>query len=210
MKRNAFKLVLSSLLIVGLAACGKTTKGKLEGEWTVSNYNSTITHSTIQPATTSVMTVSHNGATQTIVNNGITTTEKVLAHTYNFKKDGSWSSVYTIEKNQTAGGLSIKIVEDVTTEGNWNFVAKNKTEEFKKNERVLMTTSSETTKVTNTANGVTTTAIDKETYATQQGGAYFTVENSSKKELILVEEDSYKSVSSNSISSTNRKITLTK
>ncbi len=184
------KVFFTAALSLSIIACGKTTKGKLDGEWTVSSYESINTETGVGSTETS--TEKHDGSTLTTTHTiGSLTnqkTAKVLQHDINFKKDGTYSFVYQTEETKTVGGITTVTNETTNNEGVWNFVGTNKSEEFKKNERIALTAKKvNTITVTKIGNISTTVKGDNEMSAATFAQIFRVIE-SSKKELILKSE----------------------
>ncbi|MCT4580400.1 MAG: hypothetical protein N4A35_03205 [Flavobacteriales bacterium] len=196
MKRLFILGFSAALLAGGVSSCAKTSKGKMANEWTVSEMNMEST-STDSDGDKTVTTMSISGTTGTMENtytvSGTSTKSEqsaaVTELTYTIEKDGSWSSVSNIAWTRAFTGGQTVTSTETKTSGTWSFLSKNKSGDFKKNERVIFNTLSEKTseKVSTTIAGATTNSesSDDDTYAEGENTMVFVVVESKGKELKL-------------------------
>lgn len=199
MKRLFILGFSAAVLAGGVSSCAKTSKGKMDNEWTVSSMSMEST-STDSNGDKIVSTMSIDGSTGTMKNTytvGGSSTESnqtaaVTELSYTIEKDGSWSSVSDIAWTREFNGGSTVTSTKTTSTGTWSFLSKNKTGEFKKNERVVFNTLSEesTEKISSTVSNVTTESTDSssDSYAEGENAMIFVVVESKGKELQLKAE----------------------
>ena len=195
--KRLFILGFSAALIVGgVSSCKKTSKGKMSNEWTVSTMTTEST-SIDSDGDKTVTTVSLDGTTGSkttvfTISGTETKTEKTAAVTemsYTIEKDGTWKSVNDVTWTTSFTGGSSSDATKTATSGTWSFLSKNKSGDFKKNERVVFNTlSEESTTVSSTTIGGTTSSSessDKDTYAEGEDIVIYLVVESKGKELQL-------------------------
>lgn len=165
-------LSLSVLLVIvgtSFTACRKgeedpwlslrTRKARLVGEWKV-DYLTDYYSSNYQDE---FSTLVENGVmTQTYYysdgSEGGSGTAVVHEYSYNFKKDGTWTSVYNVSQTQQAG-IIITTTWETLRSGTWTFLRKS--DDFKNRERVLLDvlTSEEITTTVTIDGGNTTSEV---------------------------------------------------
>lgn len=134
-------LSISTLLIAGMiVSCGKTTKGKVSNEWKVTAYSNTSVST--QGATSITQKENGTETTYTMTFPGDDPkTGTIQQHTMTINKDGSWETTFnrTMVEVESLSGMSIKTttVKQTSESGTWSLLGKNKSEDFKKNERIL-------------------------------------------------------------------------
>lgn len=201
--------VLSVALVAGtMTSCGKSSKGKMSNDWNVASYsdksnttqgNGDVSSTTeIGTATTFSITSSSssNGTTNSSVTNGT-----INENSMTIDKDGTWKSVKTtttvVTTTPFAGATTVTTSKiNVNSNGTWSFVGKNKTDEFKTNERVVFNTTTVGTTGTGTAvttfGGTSTTSSGSETisnnYKVGENSQIWTITESSAKSLKLSAE----------------------
>ena len=195
--KRLFILGFSAALIAGgVSSCKKTSKGKMSNEWTVSTMKteSTSVSSNGDKTVTTVAIDGTSGTRSTVftISGTSTTTNKTAAVTemsYTIEKDGTWKSVNDIKWTTTFTGGSSSDATKTTTSGTWSFLSKNKSGDFKKNERVVFNTlSEESATVSSTTIGGSTSSSnssDKDTYAEGENIVTYLVVESKGKELQL-------------------------
>lgn len=196
MKRLFILGFSAALLAGGVSSCKKTSKGKMSNEWKVSSMT-TETTSVSANGNKTVTSISLDGTTGTkkttfTVSGTDTETKKTAAvteMTYTIEKDGTWKSVNDVTWTTTFTGGSSSDATKTTTSGTWSFLSKNKSGDFKKNERVVFNTLSEdaTTVSSTTIGGSTSSAesSESETYAEGESAVTYVVVESKGKELQL-------------------------
>lgn len=190
----------AALIAGGVSSCKKTSKGKMSNEWSVSSVNTESTRVSNSGTKTETTIVLEDGkGTKKTVSTPSTgtasTTEKtavVTEMTYTIEKDGTWKSFSDVTWTSTFTNSSSSDATKTTTSGTWSFLSKNKSGEFKANERVVFTTLSETeeivssTTVSGSTSSSTTTSSDS--FASGERAMVYTVVESKSKELQLKSE----------------------
>ena len=171
-----------SILVSGiLISCGKSTKGKMDGEWKVDSYKATSTSASGSNSSSTILTIEGTSITYINTSNSITTTENgtVDIADWNIKKDGTWDRklAFTIISN----GVTKKTV--LVSSGNWAF--QSKIGEYKKNERVAFSVLSESTTVTSTVGSSSIIETESATYLDGENNEVFVITESKKKELAM-------------------------
>lgn len=203
MKKVLVCALSAIVLTAGVSSCGKTTKGKISEDWNFTSLvgNSSSTSGGTTNSSSYSTTISGSTITSTETSGGTTDTENgtVAKYVMSIKKDGT----YEISSDVTWIDGSYSQQEISTEKGTWSFVGKNKTDEFKKNERVIFNTTSEnsTTTTKNNVGGsvVTNTTSGSDTYLVGQNSIIYTVVESTGKKLVL--ETEYNGTSSNTSAS---------
>jgi hypothetical protein len=195
--KRLFILGFSAALVAGgVSSCKKTSKGKMSNEWTVSSMKSesTGTDSDGDKTVTTISLEGTSGTKETVftISGTSTTTKKsavVTEMSYTIEKDGTWKSVNDVTWTTTFTGGSSSDATKTTTSGTWSFLSKNKSGDFKKNERVIFNTlAEESATVSSTTVGGSTNSSnssDKETYAEGENIMTYLVVESKGKELQL-------------------------
>lgn len=204
----------AALLAGGVSSCAKTSKGKMAKEWTVSKASMKSTSTDVNGDKTAT-TVSLDGSTGSMTNvytvggseTTSTQTAAITEYSYTINKDGSWTSVSDMAWTREFTGGSTVTATKTTTKGSWSFLSKNKTGDFKKNERVVFNTLSEESsdKTSTTISGTTSTSesSSSDSYAEGESSMIYVVVESKGKELQL------KAEVNNSSSSTSGGTTFT-
>ncbi len=185
----------------------------MSNEWKVTEYSQTETdtesngdktvYTTTMTETTATMTTADtpNGGSTTTT----TQTATVNTNEMTIDKDGTWTS--TRDLSGTNGGVTTKMT--MSASGTWSFVGKTKGDDFKKNERVLFNTLSETNTTVYTVAGTSTTTSSTDSYMTGENVMVYTVKESKAKELQLEAETGNTYTSGNNTSSTKGMTTIT-
>ncbi|WP_343636184.1 hypothetical protein [Fluviicola sp.] len=199
MKKNTFLGFGFAVIAIGMVSCGKSTTGKIANNWTVvsseenrtslqSNGDKDYTHTSFTETTIST----HHEQTSS----GVTTIQessgKVSANTINIKKDGTWiwnkEWYYEGEQNGMLLHTDIKTIQS----GTWNFVAKTKGDDFKKNERIALNVLKESNSVFQKQDQVLVSSNGSETTFAAGGNMWiYTIVKSKNKELELELEGNY-------------------
>ena len=175
-----------AILFVALAAgtagfmtsCGKSSKGKLAAEWKLDSMTSTETYGS------GTTTTSISGTTYTETSGSGTQTGTVKTATWTIEKDGTWTRTLEIETTETFGGATYTYNTKNVSEGTWDFLA-GKTEEYKKNERVVFNTKTSTDTNVATSGGVSNTTTETNTYLDGENSMIYVISESKKKSLTL-------------------------
>lgn len=183
-----------------LTSCGKTTKGKLSGEWTLSSWEMTETYTGPNNNSTTKTTIS--GSTITIVDtdNGDTETTNGTVNELSWviDKDGTFTRTMDVTFTDSYDNFLGETVNTTSTSrtvetGSWTFLS-GVEDDYKKNERVVFNVLSEdnTYSYSETTGGTTTSSTDsdKSTYLSGENSEIFFVSESSSKELILTQDGS--------------------
>lgn len=183
----------------------------MANEWKVTEYSSTGTNTESngdKTVYTTTMTETTYKSTTSTTSNGSTTTmtseATVNANEMTIEKDGTWTSTRDI--SSTNNGVTQKTT--TTASGTWAFVGKTKGDDFKKNERVLFNTLSETNTQVVSFGGTSQTSTSTDTYMTGEYVMIYTVTESKGKELSLEAEMGNSSTSGGSTSSSTGKTTI--
>ncbi len=179
MKKASLFVAIAAISVGTLVSCGKSSKGKMDGEWNMDSVtytgsstgggNSSTTNTKIDGSTYSKTETDQNGTT--------VETGTVSTAVWNIKKDGTWEQ----NLNYTINEPNISTNYSVVTSGNWDFAAG--VGEFKKNERVMFSTlAANVTKVV-TAGLLSTTTTSSATYADGETTETYVITESKKKSL---------------------------
>jgi len=213
MKKIIYSTLSIALLAVSISSCAKSSKGKMSNEWKVTEYNSKETDTQSNgdvTVTTLVMTETTVTQTTEDTPNGGSTTTTTQTGTVNtnemtIEKDGTWTG--TRDVTYVNGLVTTKLT--MATSGTWSFVGTTKGDDFKKNERVLFNTLSETNTQAVTISGSTSTSASTDTYMTGEVVMVYTVKESKKDELQLEAEMGNTYTSGSNTSSTKGTTTIT-
>lgn len=198
MKKVILFAALTTMLAGTIVSCGKSTKGKMDGDWKVDSYKETSSSTNGSGTSTSTTTIEGTSITSATTSGGntTTTTGTVDVATWNIKKDGTWER----ELSFTFVGSGVTTKTTAKGSGNWDF--EGGVGEFKKNERVVFSTLSETTTQTMTVGSVSNTSTDTDTYLDGENTQIYVITESKKKELAMEAKKSNTSTSSGSSSDT--------
>lgn len=142
MKNICFTILVLSLLTGGISSCKKSSTRKISNQWTVTSSEEQSADTYADGSNLAsffnvngnavnrfVSSQDANGVNQTSSSSGI-----INLYEYIINKDGTWSST----KNYTIIISSVKNITYISElSGTWNFVKKNSSDDFKKNEKVL-------------------------------------------------------------------------
>jgi hypothetical protein len=202
--KKLFVYGLGVLFIAGSAtSCGKSSKGKMDNNWKVTNWEDTrtetenngdmtVTKTTSDGTTIKMETTSTpSGGSPTVT----TTNGTVQKLTYTIKKDGTWSQEIDVTFTSTFTGGSVSQQVQNTIEGKWDFLKG--VGEFKKNERIVFNTTKETNKSTQTITiggtpGNPSVSASTSEYADGENSQIFVILESKGKELKMKSETSSK------------------
>jgi len=200
MKRT-FELSILMATFLLVSACGKTNLKKMSHKWNVASY---VEHSTNAVGAQVIETgdKSNYSVNYIDVNNQSNETHgSIDEYTITFSKNGTFNVVkrYHYSKIQ-AGTTIVTQIENFIT-GTWVFVGTNKTEDFKKNERILINLTKNITNQTDvktTASDSTTTEKNtiEDTYLSGEKTFVYVVKESAKHKLVLEVDNEHGSGSS--------------
>jgi hypothetical protein len=207
--KKLFVYGLGVLFIAGSAtSCGKSSKGKMDNSWTVTNWEQTET-STNEDGDVTVTKTTSDGTIITMVetdtpNGGspdVTTTNGTVQKlTYVIAKDGTFTQEIDVTFTSTFTGGSVSQNVKNTIEGKWDFLKG--VGEFKKNERVVFSTTKETSVSTQVITiggtaGTPSVSTNTSEYADGENTQIFVIVESKGKELQLKSETNAKYTDSN-------------
>lgn len=184
MKKALFFVALATFTAGTISSCGKSTKGKMDGQWTIDSYDVTEKYTSSNGNTTTekesisgtTVTFTKEYSATPVMNS--TSTGTVNEAVWNIKKDGTWDK--TVTYTETSGNNTYK--RTTITSGNWDFLAG--VGEFKKNERISFSTLSSKTTMSVTPNGGSTNSTtDSYTYLDGEVTSIFVITESKKKSL---------------------------
>jgi hypothetical protein len=219
--KKVFIFGLSVALVAGsVTSCKKTSKGKLSNDWKTTSWNSTETETDANESTVTTVT-STDGVAITVVSTttptgGTAGTPNTINGvindmSYTISKDGTFENNQDVTFTSTFTGGSVVSNTVTKTTGTWNFLSSNKTEEFKKNERVVFHILSEKTTDTQTITtggsaGTPSVSSSDNTYATGENSDIFTVVESKGKLLTLMSETNSKETNTSGGSSSTETV----
>jgi hypothetical protein len=190
--RKIVSYALSTMfLAAGMAACAKSTKGKVANEWKVVSYVKTESYSDPDQnySNSSAMNLTETSFTQqsTSTNGGMSVNNNysgsVNEHELIIKKDGTWSWKRDMTYDY-GNGDGNKTIDEQT--GTWTFVGKTKGDDFKKNERLLFNILSETRTSSQITNQVVVNQFaSNKTYLAGENVLIYTIKESKRKEMEL-------------------------
>jgi hypothetical protein len=206
MKKTTTYILAFTFVLATIVSCGKTSRGKISNEWKISSYEdkSSYTSGTLKIDYSEIGTDASFQRTTTQGSNSSIVEGKISTNDITINKDGTWSGAsemdYTVTNDGDFGATSTtKTIVKESRSGTWSFIGKNKTEEFKKNEKVIFNILS--LDKTETAISVvsfpgttetsswTTTNSESLTYNSGQVNMIFHIDESSRKELKLSTDD---------------------
>ena len=182
MKRLLYFVVVVTFTTSIIISCGKTTKGKMDGEWTISSMEESDVDLDTSPSDTYTTTIDGSIITETDVSGGTTTTDTGVVNEakWKIKKDGKWEQ--TIVTTFTFGSNTYR--ETKSRSGNWNFL-NSVSKDYKKNERVLFNVLEEKKILSTTSGGTTTSNTDSHSYYDGEESFIYVVTESTKNTLVL-------------------------
>ncbi|MEZ4891214.1 MAG: hypothetical protein R2779_11895 [Crocinitomicaceae bacterium] len=208
MKRLFYFAVATAMVATTAVSCGKSTKGKMDGEWTISSWESIVTEIDGNDTETSTTKINATSYSESYTSGSTTTTETgtVNQATWNIKKDGTWDKV--VDFTYVSGSTTYKYT--ITSSGKWDFL-KGVSKDYKNNERVVFNTlNSKSTRVT-TVGGSSYTNSSSDTYKDGEVSTVYLITESKGKSLKLSADGSndysYTSGSTTNTSTTNTKET---
>ena len=213
--RNTSIYILSSvILLVGLSACGKTTKGKIANDWKVASSEETWISEDVNEKSTRTTSISGTTFSSTYIQQQgggppetVNETGTVQINDFTINKNGTWSSVREITKSQANNGSYTSKMEE---SGTWSFIEKTKGDDFKKNERVLFNVLTANYYAVVKENGAVTSESNAvSTYLTGERSSVYTVTESKKNKLEMkMERDSKYTFGTESIHKSIQKFVL--
>lgn len=194
MKKIAL-ITLSLVFIAGISSCGKTTKRKLVNDWKVTASSEKMEFSNSSgDHSSSTLTTTENEVTVTDVfepSTGPSTTNSntgsVKINEFIIRKDGTWS----MEREIFFESGTTSSTEHIAQSGTWSFLKNNKSDDFKKNERVHFNVlKSEKLQTTSLSGSVVTNNSYAYTYLTGEKVLVYTIKESKKDQLEMELETS--------------------
>lgn len=184
--KKTLLFALSVALVAGtMTSCGKSSKGKMDGEWKISDFTTTSTNTSGGSTDTETITLSGTTITQTSTSGGSTSTSNGVLNsaTWTISKDGTWTRAINVTFTTTILGTDFITTSVMTDSGKWDFL-KGVGDDFKKNERVAFYTLNSTTTDTYTG-GSSGSDTYTSTYKDGENSEVFVISESKKKSLIL-------------------------
>ncbi len=180
MRKLIYMFVAITFAASIVTSCGKTTKGKMDGEWTISSSEETWTN--LVSNYTNTTKINGSVMTESETSGGSTDTETVVVNeaSWTIKKDGTWTR--TIITTETDGSISTKRTR--TDSGTWDFL-KSVSKDYKTNERVVFNILQDNYSSSYSSGSSTTTSFDNDTYLDGESSFIYIVTESKKNELIL-------------------------
>ena len=190
-----------AFLVFGLASCGKSNTAKIANNWGV--VSSEQEHTYIDNEGGEYYSkVSFTETTISIFSEqkpagGPTTTSQSLGNVseniLNIKKDGTWTWNQEWSYNNEQGGMLVYSNLKTVQSGTWNFAAKTKGDDFKKNERIVFNILSKTTTSSQIQNQeLVNNNTSTTTFLAGENMLIYTITKSKNKELQLeFEKDSH-------------------
>lgn len=208
--KKVILFVAGAALITGsMVSCGKSTKGKMDGEWTIDSYVSNSTNTSGGNTSSDNINAASGAITITSTSGGSTSTQTGTFSnaTYTISKDGTWSNTMTVVFVETVFGTQYTTTQTEIASGTWDFLSG--VGEFKKNERVVFNTLASTSTQVNAVGGSSTTSTNSDTYADGENSLVYLITESKGKSLILTSTEGNTSTSGSSTSSSTNSTTLT-
>lgn len=200
---NITYLLVATVLSAGLmvTSCGKTTKGKIDKDWKVTNYEETTAR--IDQTMTQTEFIKLDQSEAAITYNQLPTGQptvvttsqgKTLQNTFTIRKDGTWNLIREYYTEHTYQDTLRRFTRYYSASGSWNFLEKGKEDGYGKRERILFQTLQE--KVSNVLtfimegqpDNVVTSDVTNNTYELGDFSTIYVVEDSSRKKLSLTSE----------------------
>lgn len=210
MKRLFYFAVATAMVATTAVSCGKSTKGKMDGEWTISSWESIVTEIDGNDTETSTTKINATSYSESYTSGSTTTTETgtVNQATWNIKKDGTWDKV--VDFTYVSGSTTYKYT--ITSSGKWDFL-KGVSKDYKNNERVVFNTlNAKTTRVTSVGSSSYTNSTTN-TYKDGEVSTVYLITESKGKSLKLSADGSnvysYTSGSTTTTTTDNSKETYT-
>ncbi len=178
------KIVLFASFVIAtsimVSSCGKSTKGKMENSWTIALEQTTSEGGgVIQESKLSGLDL-----TLTTTSGGVPTSSTgiISVATMNILKDGTWEREISATFTEGSGPTEIITIISEKQSGTWDFLGG--VGDFKKNERVIFNTLSETLSQTVTPDGgAATVTVTTDKYLEGESIRVFTITESKAKSL---------------------------
>jgi hypothetical protein len=183
-----------ALLVLGLVSCGKSTTAKIANNWSVVSSEQEQTYvsangwnnySKVSFTETTISIFSQ----QTPLGGPTTTSEslgKVSENVLNIKKDGTWTWNQEWSYEGPQSGMQVHTTLKTVQSGTWNFAAKTKGDDFKKNERIVFNILSKTITSSQTQNQMPVSNNSSTTnFLAGENMMIYTIAKSKSKELQL-------------------------
>jgi hypothetical protein len=183
MKKVLFFVALATFTAGTISSCGKSTKGKMDGEWTIDAFEQTGVYTSYSGnKETNKESISGTTYTDSYENSGnpswngtsVATVTKAL---WTIKKDGTWERTVTYTETSGSTTYTTSRVES----GEWDFLSG--VGEYKKNERIAFNTLSYKVTYSETSGGVTDSDTYSDTYLDGEVASIFVITESKKKSL---------------------------
>lgn len=192
MKRKSIVMMGAAFLALGLASCGKTSKGKFVNDWNITSDVESGVETSSNGSKSDYFTSYENGVYKydyKYTNSGgqvdfqNNVTGAVHEYSYSIKKDGTFEAV--LNRNEVINSNK-KIEYKLTQTGTWSFAKKTKSEDYGKNERVVFDVLNVNRVETVYNNGVADVPEHSSfTYAPGNYSYVYSVESSTSNEMVL-------------------------
>lgn len=185
MKKILYFVAMTTLVIGTTVSCGKSTKGKMDADWTIDTYTETST--TTSGGSTNEETATISGTVIKIETNNGSSVKKgtVNQATWAISKDGTYEKITSftfIDTNLLNQVVTTNVTTTIT--GNWDFLTG--VGEFAKNERVVFYTLNNKQVTSTTVNsGTPTVQTISDTYLDGEVSEIYKITESKKKSLSL-------------------------
>lgn len=188
--KKSILIALSIALVAGtMSSCSKSSKGKMEGDWTIDSYSGKTTTTSGGSSSTYTTTISGATITDTYTSGGVTTSQTgtVSEASWTIGKDGTWSKKTNVTYTTTIFGSTTTTNIVTTTSGNWDFLI-GVGDDYKKKERVSFHTLNWAETVVETTGSSSTTDTDTQTFKDGENAMIYVITESKKKSLMMTAE----------------------
>jgi hypothetical protein len=198
-----------ALLFLGLASCGKSNTSKIANNWGVTSSEEEHTYVSTNGwhnyVRTSFTETTISIFSEQTPGGGPTTTSeslgKVTENTLDIKKDGTWTWNQELFYEGNQSGMWVHTTLKTVQSGTWNFAAKTKGDDFKKNERIVFNILSQTRTSSQTQDQVLmNNSSNTATFLTGENMLIYTIVKSKSKELELKLEKASQSTMNGEVS----------
>lgn len=199
MKKTLFALLSMGMIATSMTSCKKTNTRKFSNEWKVTHEetNGNYSEGGISTTTATVFEETTVTASTTQMDSNGTTTYAgsgtVQTNDFTINNDGTWSRLTKYQLD----GEEFNEFYEITLSGTWSFIGKSKSEDFRRNDRVVFYVLSENqdhTFVNNSTNESTPESL-KRTFAMGEYPLVYNIKSSKRKELELEMEGESQSTS---------------
>ena len=201
--KKLLNLFIAVTLATAVTSCGKTTKGKMDGEWKISTVEETNSNLTTNNTTTTKVNDAVITRTSTSGSTSNTSTGVVNEANWTIKKDGTWTRTISTTFSQ---GTAYSQKSTQTTSGSWDFL-KSVSKDYKNNERVVFNILSDNNTTVTTTGNSSSTSTNSNTYLDGENSFIYIVTESKKDALTLNMDGANTATSTNPGGSSTTKTT---